>query len=213
VHPNATESCNNIDDDCDLQIDEGLKSTFYIDADHDGYGNASTSILACIGAPPPGYVADKTDCNDANVNIHPNATEICNTIDDNCDNFIDEATQLYTYTDDLLGAPSLVSQTVTATNLMRVNGVSSPAGCPTGFSSNNFSVVTTYNTSLSAIEFTVTPAGGNQIIVSSIAADLRRSNGGPAKVRFAYSLNGGATWIDQGVDRAPNNAVLWYYSK
>ncbi|HID29351.1 MAG TPA: hypothetical protein EYP19_05030, partial [Desulfobacterales bacterium] len=38
INPDATEVCNGVDDDCDGQIDEGVKNTYYKDADGDGYG-------------------------------------------------------------------------------------------------------------------------------------------------------------------------------
>lgn len=62
--------------------------SFYADNDQDGFGNLSVTIQACSA--PPGYVADDADCNDANSAIHPGASDICNTIDDNCDGTIDE---------------------------------------------------------------------------------------------------------------------------
>ena len=63
---------------------------WFADADGDGYGTAGAE--AGVGsAAPAGYVADTTDCNDANPAIHPNATEICNGFDDNCDGLSDLA--------------------------------------------------------------------------------------------------------------------------
>src|SRR5207249_7850546 len=87
VHPGATETCNGIDDNCNGTIDEGVKSTFYRDADGDGYGNAASTTQACSA--PAGYVANSTDCNDASAAIHPGATEICNGVDDNCVSGVD----------------------------------------------------------------------------------------------------------------------------
>ncbi len=89
VKPGAIEICNGIDDDCDGQIDEGVKNTYYQDSDGDGFGKASVSVLACTA--PAGYVSNNTDCNDNNAAIKPGATEICgNGIDDDCDGLTDE---------------------------------------------------------------------------------------------------------------------------
>ncbi len=57
--------------------------TWYEDADGDGFGNVTVSLLACDQ--PTGYVSNDTDCDDGNNQINPAATEVCNGIDDNCD--------------------------------------------------------------------------------------------------------------------------------
>lgn len=82
IHPNATEICNTVDDDCDTLIDEGVKTTFYADQDHDTYGNTVLVTQACVA--PPNYVLDHTDCDDSAASVHPNATETCNGVDDDC---------------------------------------------------------------------------------------------------------------------------------
>ncbi len=88
VHPGATEICGNgLDDDC-AGGDAPCPTTWYRDADGDGYGNPQITTQAVTG--PPGYVADATDCDDTRTDVHPEATESCNDLDDNCDGRIDE---------------------------------------------------------------------------------------------------------------------------
>ncbi len=92
VHPGAVESCNDVDDDCDDAVDEAGalgESTWYADDDDDGYGDASTTAEACDV--PAGYLADATDCDDTDADVHPGATEACNDVDDDCDDAVDEA--------------------------------------------------------------------------------------------------------------------------
>ena len=86
--PGNLEVCDEIDNDCNGFIDDNVQLIFYRDADEDGFGNPSDSILAC--SPPAGYIVDSTDCDDTNPQIHLNATETCNGIDDNCNGSIDE---------------------------------------------------------------------------------------------------------------------------
>lgn len=89
INPGATEICNAIDDNCNGSIDEGLTfTTYYADADGDGYGDPSMSTVSC--APVAGYVADNTDCSDSNAGVNPGATEVCDGLDNDCDGNIDE---------------------------------------------------------------------------------------------------------------------------
>ena len=64
-------------------------TVYYSDTDGDSYGNALDSVSSCTGA-PTGYVNNPSDCIDQNANAYPGATEICNSIDDNCDGQVDE---------------------------------------------------------------------------------------------------------------------------
>ena len=88
VFPGAEETCNGVDDDCDNETDEGVRETFYYDNDGDGFGNPLLSVEACTA--PSGSVADGTDCDDTNTEIFPGAVDVCNEIDDDCDDEIDE---------------------------------------------------------------------------------------------------------------------------
>jgi hypothetical protein len=62
-------------------------TTYYRDADGDTYGNAGVTNTAGGS----GWVLDATDCNDANAAINPGATEVCNGVDDDCDDLVDAA--------------------------------------------------------------------------------------------------------------------------
>jgi hypothetical protein len=90
VYPGATEVCNGIDDNCDGWVDSNAVDapTWYADADGDTNGNPAITKVQCTQ--PGGYVANNTDCNDALTSVHPGAPEICNGIDDNCDDIIDQ---------------------------------------------------------------------------------------------------------------------------
>ena len=91
VHPDATEFCDGIDNDCDETVDEGDATdaaNWYADTDGDAYGDAGSTITACDQ--PSGYVADDTDCDDADPAVHPGADEYCDGVDSDCDGLTDE---------------------------------------------------------------------------------------------------------------------------
>jgi len=86
--PGGTEICDGQDNDCDGLVDDadgGVtgQSTWYSDADGDGFGDSGATLLAC--AQPAGAVADATDCDDGDVDTYPGATELCDGLDNDCD--------------------------------------------------------------------------------------------------------------------------------
>lgn len=94
INPGATEICDNIDNNCDQQVDEGVTTTFFQDSDSDGFGNPLVSQEACEA--PTGYITNNTDCDDTTNLVNPGVAEVCDGIDNNCDGQIDEG-MLNTY--------------------------------------------------------------------------------------------------------------------
>ncbi|MDP2314671.1 MAG: MopE-related protein, partial [Pseudomonadota bacterium] len=90
ISPSATEVCDaaDTDEDCDTLADDADpsatgESTFYVDADADGYGSDTTGLYCDV---PTGYVTDTTDCDDNVTAINPAATEVAgDEVDQDCD--------------------------------------------------------------------------------------------------------------------------------
>ncbi len=91
VNPGAVEICNGIDDDCDAQVDEpgsAGSTTYYEDQDQDGYGD--TGIQQAFCSPPSGWAPTPGDCDDLNPMIHPDAVDICDGLDNDCNGIVDD---------------------------------------------------------------------------------------------------------------------------
>jgi hypothetical protein len=63
---------------------------YFADADDDGYGDLSNTQFTCnAGVAPRGYVANSDDCNDTDPGSFPNAPELCDGVDNDCDMAVD----------------------------------------------------------------------------------------------------------------------------
>jgi large repetitive protein len=101
IYPEADEYCDEVDNDCDGETDEDDAvdaATWYLDEDEDGFGDASSTDVACQA--PEGYVDDDTDCDDNSDSVNPDATEFCDTIDNDCDGDTDEDVSTTFYVDE-----------------------------------------------------------------------------------------------------------------
>ena len=102
VHEDSIEVCDGLDNDCNGFIDgadPGLTgaTTYYGDADGDGYGGSQFTTEAC--ELPSGYTTTADDCDDTEASTHPGASESCDERDNDCDGSIDEGVQLTWYAD------------------------------------------------------------------------------------------------------------------
>jgi hypothetical protein len=99
INPSQKEQCNEIDDDCDGQKDNGLATqTSYKDNDGDGFAAKSAAALIKCNVPvgwalpqdPDGNGAYDWDCDDSDVTVNPGAPNLCGDGKDNdCDGYVD----------------------------------------------------------------------------------------------------------------------------
>jgi len=77
--PEPAEICGNtLDDNCDGSIDEDCETC--TDDDRDGYGYPGSNLCSY----------PEQDCDDADINVNPGVSEVCNSLDDDCNGQADE---------------------------------------------------------------------------------------------------------------------------
>ena len=77
-------------EDCDdMDSTRNPDSLWYTDNDGDGFGDASLALQSCEDVSEA--VANDIDCDDSNAEVHPNAEEVCDYIDNDCDALTDNA--------------------------------------------------------------------------------------------------------------------------
>ncbi len=91
VHPDATETCDGIDNDCSGTADDDASdaTSWYADTDGDGYGDPGDAQDACEA--PTGYIADGSDCDDGDSGVNPDAVGACDGVDVDCDGSVSDS--------------------------------------------------------------------------------------------------------------------------
>ena len=100
INPNETDDCDGVDNNCNGVVDESGKRPYYPDEDADGFGlNAPADDVYCEGSQPEGYVTDSSDCDDTDPEVNPDADEVCDGVDNNCDGVTDDLAECETTSD------------------------------------------------------------------------------------------------------------------
>ena len=132
VNPDAAEVCDemNVDEDCDTLPDDEDGSVdasgfmqWYSDEDGDSFAGTDAG-MSCDGAPGLSLLND--DCNDADEDINPDAIEVEDGVDNDCDDDIDGADPSVTCFDSIYLTIDLTTAvdtiTLTVSDNMALNG-------------------------------------------------------------------------------------------
>lgn len=85
--------CNNGWVDCDglpgCEENVVAAGAWYLDADGDGFGTRASAQYYCADRVPANRTQTPGDCNDNDALTYPGAIELCDGVDNNCDNLVD----------------------------------------------------------------------------------------------------------------------------
>ena len=145
VYPGAPEICDGLDNNCNNETDETGDITFYADTDGDTFGDPNNTITACTQ--PAGYVSNDEDCDDSDENTYPGAPELCDGIDNNCNDQTDEGVsdntpptvscQNVTITLSSSGSASIIPEDVYASGTDNCGAVNLVSVTPSTFNTTN----------------------------------------------------------------------------
>ena len=156
-------------------VDDGScisASTWYLDADADGYYVSHTSACSSPGAGYSTIVGISGDCNDANASIHVGVSEVCNGVDDNCNTTIDEG----------LSTSNTTVANACSSYTWSVNGL-------TYSNSGTYSVTSGCHTEI--LNLTITPSTSNTTTASACGSYTWSVNGQTYTTSGTYSVVSG----------------------
>ena len=87
INPDMDEVCDEVDNNCDGDVDEDLRIIVYVDADNDGFGDDDQPVDVCEYT--EGFALVGGDCDDIDSAAYPGGVEVCDDIDNDCDGVID----------------------------------------------------------------------------------------------------------------------------
>ncbi|MAY79845.1 MAG: hypothetical protein CL930_03575 [Deltaproteobacteria bacterium] len=205
VNPGAEEQCNEQDDNCNEEVDEGLSPTsWYADLDGDGYGDPSDVLSSCDVIAE--RVEDSSDCDDSDSWVHPGAEEVCNSQDDDCDSEIDEDVELYRYYADSDGDGYGDPETF-------LDSCSKPDDFVTDNTDCNDTDVSAFPGGIEVLDGVDNDCNGVIDDLKVYDADIR-INGEIGASGFGYVLSGGSDMTDDGTpdlligSNSANSAVI-----
>jgi MYXO-CTERM domain-containing protein len=91
VNPSAADTCgNSVDEDCSgVDGTPAEERSWWSDADGDGFGDETELPVASCESTLPGRVQNGDDCNDTTNTVAPGVTEVCDGVDQDCDDLVD----------------------------------------------------------------------------------------------------------------------------